>query len=197
MWALCCRGCGELNARTTSVAATVRRLGVAAVLMFGFGYALVPLYNVACEQFGLNGRARTLGRVASSADQAVQRTASDRLVTVEFLGSTAAGLDWEFAPTAARMMVRPGATVVATYRARNRAAQASVGQAVPSVAPGPAAKYFHKFECFCFTRQPLAAGESKDMQVRFQIDPALDPSVSTVTLSYTFFETDAAAAAAS
>lgn len=181
----------------SQVTRTVRRLALGTVAMFGFGYALVPIYNVACEQFGLNGRSSTLGeqRAAETAGASSQVDKA-RLVTVEFLGNTAGDLGWDFAPAVSRLSVHPGAIVVVNYRAHNRSAHDTVGQAVPSVAPGPAAKHFHKLECFCFTRQPLAAGASKDMQVRFQIDPDLDAAISTVTLSYTFFEVEAAVSSA-
>ena len=86
------------------------------------------------------------------------------------------------------MKVRVGETAEAVYVVRNRAAHEVTGQAIPSVAPGLAARYFHKIECFCFTEQKLAAGEQKDMPVRFRVDPELDDSVHTLTLGYTFFD---------
>lgn len=188
--------------RPSGIARTARRLGLAAVAMFGFGYALVPLYDVACEALGLNGRSSALEQAATApagsgtaAGAAAREVDRSRTVTVEFVGNAGQGLEWDFGPSVARMTVHPGAVMETTYRAHNRADRTIVGQAVPSVAPGSAAKYFHKIECFCFTRQPLAAGERKDMLVRFQVDPKLDPAVHTLTLSYTFFETDKAASA--
>jgi cytochrome c oxidase assembly protein subunit 11 len=175
----------------TGSARTARRLALAALAMFGFGFALAPLYDVACEALGLNGRSQALNRQASAVqtEPAVDRS---RTVTVEFVASTAQGMPWAFGPSVARMQVHPGELAHTTYRARNLSQRPVVGQAVPSVAPGSAAKYFHKLECFCFTRQELAAGEEKDMPVRFRLDPKLDPAVHTVTLSYTFFDAGSA-----
>lgn len=176
-----------MDERRRNVARTTRRLALAAALMFGFGFALVPLYNVLCQAVGLNGKSATLTAVAST-DVQGGSTAPGRAVTVEFVANTNGGLDWEFRPAVARMTVRLGDTAEALFVARNRDAQAVTGQAIPSVAPGPAAKHFHKIECFCFTQQTLAAGERKDMKVRFRIDPDLAPDVNTVTLGYTFFD---------
>ena len=181
-----------------SVGRTVRRLLLAALAMFGFGYALVPIYNVACEQLGLNGRSSALSQAAVTGETpagAGSAEAPARVVTVEFVGSAGQGLDWDFHPNAPRMQVRVGELVETTYHVRNRAGHTIVGQAVPSVAPGSAARHFHKIECFCFTRQPLAAGESKDLPVRFSVDPQLADGVHTLTLSYTFFDAGAPAAA--
>ena len=168
------------------IARTTRRLALAAALMFGFGFALVPLYNVVCQVAGLNGKSTTLRDASTNPSPNSQ--AEGREVTVEFVASTNTDLPWDFKPRIARMKVRVGQTVEAVYVAHNRAAQEITAQAIPSVAPGLAAKHFHKFECFCFTKQTLAAGEQKDMKVRFRIDPELPSDVHTVTLSYTFFD---------
>ncbi len=171
------------------VARTTRRVALAAVLMFGFGFALVPLYNVMCEAIGLNGKSSALTGVAAGASATSAAPAGPgREVTVEFVASTNAELPWDFRPAVGRMKVRVGETAEAVYVARNRAAHAVTGQAIPSVAPGLAAKHFHKIECFCFTEQTLAAGEQKDMTVRFRVDPELADSVHTLTLGYTFFD---------
>jgi cytochrome c oxidase assembly protein subunit 11 len=159
------------------------------MLMFGFGFALVPLYNVMCESLGLNGKSATLTGAASvTSAETPAPAALGREVTVEFVGSTNAGLPWDFRPAVGRMTVRVGETAEAVYVARNRAAHEVTGQAIPSVAPGLAARHFHKIECFCFTEQKLAAGEQKDMPVRFRVDPELPDSVHTLTLGYTFFD---------
>jgi cytochrome c oxidase assembly protein subunit 11 len=178
-----------VDERQRRVARTTRRLALAAALMFGFGFALVPLYNVMCESLGLNGKSATLtGAAAPTTAETPAPAALGREVTVEFVGSTNADLPWDFRPAVARMKVRLGETAEAVYVARNRAAHAVTGQAIPSVAPGIAAKHFHKIECFCFTEQTLAAGEQKDMRVRFRVDPELADSVHTLTLGYTFFD---------
>ncbi len=161
-----------------------KRLALLAVAMFGFGYLLVPLYDVMCDALGLNGK--TSG-VQAAAARAVDQ---DRSVTVEFTASVAAGLPWEFVPLDTKLVVHPGEEHVARFRARNLADEEIVGQAVPSVAPGLAAKHMNKIECFCFTRQALAARDGREMAVRFYVDPALPKDVRTLTLSYTFFNAD-------
>lgn len=175
--------------RQRNIARTTRRLVLAVGLMFGFGFALVPLYNTLCEAVGLNGKSSSLINAAPAQQESASRERSaGREVTVEFVANTNADLAWDFQPRIARMKVRVGETAEAVYVARNRASHEVTGQAIPSVAPGLAAKHFHKIECFCFTEQRLAAGEQKDMTVRFRIDPELASAVHTVTLSYTFFD---------
>jgi len=162
----------------------VRRLTVAVVAMFGFGFALVPLYDVFCDITGINGKTGRLER-----EQALsQKVDEERLVTVEFLASVNGDLPWDFRPTVRRIKVHPGAVTEVTYTARNRTAESVDGQAVPSVAPGLAAKYFSKTECFCFSRQTLGPEEEKQMPLRFVVDPDLPEEIGTVSLSYTFFQ---------
>jgi len=159
------------------------RLALGALLMFGFAYAMVPIYRVVCELTGFNG---TTTRIDGAAVRAQSRD-DGRLVTVEFLAATSADLAWEFRPDVASVQVRPGQMVLATYSARNISSRAIIGQAVPSVTPTAAAPYFHKVECFCFTRQPLAPGERKTLPVQFVLDANLPREIVTLTLSYTFF----------
>lgn len=154
-----------------------------AVGMFGFAFALVPLYNVFCEITGLNGK--TSGRVAFAEEQAVD---SDRTVTVEFLAHVSTGMPWEFRPIAKKLKVHPGELYTAKFYARNRASQTVIGQAVPSVTPGQAASHLHKTECFCFTQQHLSAGEHVEMPVSFYVDPELPDNINTLSLSYTLFK---------
>jgi len=168
----------------------VKRLGIAALLMFGFGFALVPLYDVFCEITGLNGKT---GRLAQE-EALSQKVDEDRLVTVEFLATVHSDLPWEFKPMVRKIKVHPGEITEVNYYARNKTDELVAGQAVPSLAPGLAAKYFNKTECFCFTRQALGPGEGKEMPLRFIVDPALPENVRTVSLSYTFYQTEADAA---
>ena len=114
----------------------------------------------------------------------------DRWVTVQFDGGVNSKLPWQFKPEQMTMKVQPGKQYEALYYARNTSDRPIVGSAVPSVAPARASGYFNKTECFCFTAQTLEAGETRDMPVRFIIDPSLPPDVNTVTLSYTFFKND-------
>ena len=162
------------------------KLAALTVVMFGFGYALIPLYSVFCDITGLNGKT---GRV-STVEAAETRIDSDRVVTVEFVTSTSSNLPWEFRAKVTRVEVHPGETKEVLFEAINRAAFPVVGHAVPSVAPNNFARYFNKTECFCFTQQTLAAGESKDMPVRFIVDPKLPEHVKVLTLAYTFFEAE-------
>jgi cytochrome c oxidase assembly protein subunit 11 len=162
------------------------KLAGVSVLAFAFTFSLVPLYRIACEKvFGIRlaqGPAEQGGIAAAS---------GERWVTVQFDGGVNSRLDWEFRPQVLTMKVRPGEQYETTYFARNVTADAVVGSAVPSVAPARASQYFNKTECFCFTAQTLAAGESRDMPVRFIVDPNLPADVNTVILSYTFFRNEA------
>ncbi len=163
--------------------AGVAKMLVVAVLAFGFSFSLVPLYRTACEQvFGirLDGSAAT--------DVAKAQDISDRVITVQFDGGVNSKLPWEFNPNQLSMQVRPGQQYETTFYARNTSDRTIVGSAVPSVAPARASGYFSKTECFCFTAQTLRAGETRDMPVRFIIDPSLPEGISTVTMSYTFFK---------
>lgn len=163
----------------------LRRLLVVVIAMFGFGFALAPLYDALCRVTGLNGK--TAGPVATVAPMTVDET---RTVTVEFVASLNANAPWQFAPEVSRMQVHPGRFYQTHFFARNLTHQPLVGQAAPSVAPGLAAQHFQKIECFCFTRQPFQPNEGREMPVTFRIDPALPPEVRTVTLSYTLFKLD-------
>jgi len=178
------------NDRKQANQRVVKRLGIAAVLMFGFGFAMVPLYDVFCDITGLNGKT---GRMAQE-EALSQKVDEDRLVTVEFLATVHSDLPWEFKPMVRKIKVHPGEITEVNYYARNKTDNQVAGQAVPSVAPGLAAKYFSKTECFCFTRQTLGPGEGKEMPLRFVVDPALPDNVRTVSLSYTFYQTEAVAA---
>lgn len=153
---------------------------------FAFTFSLVPLYRIACEKvFGI--------RLASGPQQGavVAADPQERWVTVQFDAGVNSKLAWEFRPHETEMKVRVGQPYETTYFARNVAPMPVVGSATPSVAPARASQYFVKTECFCFTAQTLASGESRDMPVRFIVDPALPADVKTLTLSYTFFRNDA------
>lgn len=163
---------------------TVLRLVLVVVGMFGFGFALVPLYDVFCEVTGLNGKTGvvTAAEVGDEVD-------TSREVTVELVATVNSGLPWEFRPVTKRMKVHPGKVYEVQYFARNLADREVTGQAVPSVTPGLASKYFNKTECFCFTQQRFEAGEGREMPVRFVVDRDLPEDIETVTLGYTFFNT--------
>ncbi len=157
-------------------------LFVLAVGMFGFAFALVPLYATFCELTGLNGK--TSGQVAYSDPQT---PVDDRLVTIQFLGIVGTGMPWEFRPMEHQLQVRPGTLYTTEFYVRNRASQPVTGQAIPSVSPGLAAIYLHKTECFCFTQQQLDGGEKMEMPVTFFIDTDLPEDIKTLSLSYTLY----------
>ena len=168
-----------------------KMLGVA-LAAFGFAFALVPLYRIACQKvFGVRLEQGPAQVRASDA------ATKERWVTVQFDGGVNSKLPWQFKPEQATMQVQPGRQYEALYFASNDGDRAIVGNAVPSVAPARASKYFNKTECFCFTAQTLQAGESRDMPVRFIVDPDLPANVKTITLSYTFYKNDSQTAALS
>ena len=173
------------DARNPAIGRSLRRLWLVVLGMFGFGFAMVPFYDVFCEWTGLNGRTPS-GPLAATTEFAVDK---DRLVTVEFVASVNQSLPWEFRPEVARMQVHPGQAYTTRYFARNKKDTAMIGHAVPSVAPGEAARHFQKTECFCFTEQRFEAEEGRWMPVRFVVDPELPGKIEVVSLSYTFFDT--------
>jgi len=158
-------------------------LALIALAMFGFGFALVPLYEKFCEITGLGGRT---GQAAAAGDVPMVVDAS-RLVTVHFDATVNSSLPWDFEPIEKTMQVNPGTLYETAYIAHNRSAQTVVAQAVPSVAPGLASLYFNKTECFCFTEQVLEPGESREMPVRFFVDPQLPAKNELITLSYIIY----------
>lgn len=167
---------------------TVKRLFVVAGIMFGFGYALVPLYDLICDVTGLNGKTgqTTLEQAASDNDA----SAVAREITVEFTTHASSGLPWEFRAVKHKMKVNVGEPAVAMFYAKNTSGETITGQAIPSVAPNRAAPHFKKTECFCFTQQTLKAGEARAMPVQFVINHKLDPEVEVITLAYSFFNAD-------
>jgi len=162
---------------------TAFTLVMVSIAMFGFGYALVPLYDVFCDLTGLNGKTG----VITVSEANILAADTSRMVTVEFDTNVSSKLPWEFRPEKRTMKVHPGEVYEAKFHVTNLADHAITGQAVPSVAPAKASLYFNKTECFCFSQQVLASGESKEMPVRFIVDPAMPESVELLTLSYTFF----------
>jgi cytochrome c oxidase assembly protein subunit 11 len=162
------------------------KLAIIPLLMFGFGFALVPLYDVFCDVTGLNGKT---GRVeASTVDtDLVDRS---RTIEVRFLANTNTGLPWSFEPLVKKMKIHPGQVYEALYRVRSTSDGKTRGQAIPSVSPGLAAQHFNKTECFCFTQQELEARETRDMPVRFVVDTDISKDIEQITLSYTFFSLD-------
>jgi cytochrome c oxidase assembly protein subunit 11 len=167
----------ENSDRATANSRVVRRLLFAAVAMFGFGFALVPLYDVFCDITGINGKT---GRIELEAALS-QKVDQERTVTVEFLSSVRSDLAWDFKPVVKRVKVHPGEVTEVNYMARNKTGEVVAGQAVPSLAPGLAAT--------------LGPNEEKLMPLRFVVDPGLPEEIGTVSLSYTFFQAESGAPA--
>lgn len=160
----------------------IARLLILVMAMFGFGFALVPLYDVFCDVTGLNGKT---GNRIELADAPV--IDSSRLVKVQFIANLNESMPWQFKPMTKSIKVHPGQPTTINYYAKNNTQHVITGQAVPSVAPGLAAAYFQKTECFCFTEQKLEAGEEKIMPVNFIVDSSLPDNFNELILSYTFF----------
>ncbi len=165
--------------RTLALKLTLMALGA-----FAFGFALVPLYNVLCTLTGAGDRSQ-LTRAAAAPGQ-VDET---RKVTVEFVAQLPTVGNWDFKPEVRSMEVHPGRLYEAKFLAGNRTGHETWGQVVPDISPSMATPYFHKTECFCFTPQLFAVNESRDLPVRFFVDPTLPKHVDRITLSYTFYDT--------
>jgi cytochrome c oxidase assembly protein subunit 11 len=157
-----------------------RRLAIVAVGMFGFGFALVPFYNQICAALGINN----IEQAASAGNTQIDQS---RKVVIE-LDSNAHNLPWRFKPLVSHIEVHPGELTTVEYEIVNVRDAPVTGQAVPSYGPPRAGEYFKKIECFCFTQQTLAAGETRRMPVTFVVDPHLPRSIGSIALSYTFFE---------
>ena len=162
----------------------VRALLIMTAGSFLFGWALVPLYDVLC-------RAAGIGNAEAKAGKSVVQESVDpnREVTIEFVAVPASVGSFDFRPNVASMKIHPGKLYDALFYAKNLTSVASVAQAVPSISPTGSAKYFHKTECFCFSPQKFGAGETRELPVRFIVDPGLPPTVDKLTLAYTIYDT--------
>ena len=163
------------------------KLLVVTIGMFGFGYALVPLYKKICEVTGINEVEKANAPLANT------QVDTGRLVMVEFDANVRSDLPWQFRPLQVSLNVHPGQLVQVMYEVRNASDRPITGQAIPSYGPQIAGQYFRKLECFCFAKQNFAPGEVRQMPVVFVIEPGLPKDVTTVTLSYTFFNVEGAA----
>lgn len=168
------------------------KLVVIAILMFGFGYALVPVYKKICEITGINNLTPK-----NVTEEEVRNTQVDktRTITIEFDANVQG--PWRFRPTVSSMQVHPGEMAQVVYEVVNTQPRTIDAQAIPSYAPQQAATHFKKMECFCFRQQTLGPNEAKQMPIVFFIDPKLPRDVKTITLSYTFFEVAGTAKTAS
>jgi cytochrome c oxidase assembly protein subunit 11 len=168
---------GRLNSRMLG------KLLVIAVLMFGFGYGLVPIYKKVCELTGINVLASQEAAAESVGNTQVD---SSRTITVEFDANSHG--PWRFRPTVNSLQVHPGEMAQVVYEVVNTQPHTVKAQAIPSYAPQQASAHFKKVECFCFQQQTMGPNEARQMPVVFYIDPALPRDIKTITLSYTFFE---------
>ena len=164
----------------------ILRLAVLTVAMFGFGYALVPLYDTFCVAFGLNGKTRITDTQTAMADGVDE----NRTITVQFTSHTASGLPWDFRPLTKTVEIQPGEVMDAVYFAQNNAPYPMFGRATYSVSPTAAAVHFSKTECFCFTNQFLESHEAREMPLRFVVGRGIPEDVKTITLSYSFFNAE-------
>ena len=167
------------------------KLAVVALAMFGFGYALVPMYRTICDALGINvlsvsERVTSAGLASSAQRQGNTQVDTSRKITIEF-DANARG-PWDFKPAVSSMQVHPGELATVMYEFRNKQSRTMAAQAIPSYAPMRASSHFSKLECFCFNEYTLAPGEQKAWPVVFYVDPKLPKDVTTITLSYTFFE---------
>lgn len=160
----------------------VTYLAAITVGMFGFGFALVPLYDVFCDITGLNGK------VENSATTTSFEADMNREIKVQFVTNMNEQMPWSFTAQDSSVVVSPGTNTKAVFRVENLTPTAMTGQAIPSVSPARAAQYFKKTQCFCFDNQVLQANESVDMAVIFTIDPDMPKDITKLTLSYTFFD---------
>ena len=164
---------------------TMRKLFIASVAMFGFGFALIPFYQKICEVTGIN-------RLLKPAEITNTQVDTARFVTIEFDSNLRSSLPWTFKPLETSVRIHPGELTTVVYEIRNTSTRAITAQAVPSYGPHVAEQYFKKIDCFCFTQQTLQPGESRQMPVVFVIESGLPKDVGTITLSYSFFEVEGA-----
>ena len=164
------------NKRTVLIALSV------VVGMFGFGFALVPLYDVFCRITGLNGKVELQASVVSG------QVDRQRQVKLQMVTVNNESMPWQFKAKESSVLLSPGELFHTSYRAKNGTANPMVAQAIPSVSPSAAAPFVQKVNCFCFEQQPLAPDEEKDMPLVVSIDPALPEDIKTITLSYTLFD---------
>lgn len=152
--------------------------------MFGFGFALVPIYNSLCKALGINGKING----QAEAFDAKSATVQQREIEVEFIATNSGGVPWSFYPKVTKLKVHPGEIAKLAFYAENKTDNRMTVQAIPSVTPGIAAKYIKKTECFCFTQQTLNGHEAMNMPLLFHLDAGLPDEVKTITLAYALFD---------
>jgi cytochrome c oxidase assembly protein subunit 11 len=171
---------GAIDARSKK-RRTLVLLSALAVGMFGFGFALVPLYGLLCQVTGIQSVEQRVGLGVAAVSGAVDE---DRWVTVKFDATVHPDLPWSLVPLERKVRVRPGEAHLVKFVAQNRSGREITGQAIPSIAPWQATGFFSKMECFCFTQQTLAGNERVEMPLRFSVSPDLPTDIDSLTLSY-------------
>lgn len=164
---------------------TSLKLWLVAAGMFGFGFALVPLYDVLCAALGISQE-----NITERADYRTVKAGVDesRTIKVQFVATNDGTMPWDFRPDDFEIKVHPGAVNATTFYARNSTPRVMTAQAIPSISPPEAAQYFNKTECFCFNQQELQSGQALDMPLQFIVDQELPREIHTITLSYTLFD---------
>jgi cytochrome c oxidase assembly protein subunit 11 len=165
---------------------TVWLLSLLALGMFGFGFALVPLYDLLCQVTGI--QSVSLRSAGEAVAEPLSSREDSRLITIKFDTSVHPNLPWDFQPLERQLQVHPGKLYQVNFAARNRSSASVTGQAIPSVAPWQATAFLNKLECFCFNRQTLAGGAAVEMPLRFMISPDLPPEIRSLTLSYSLMK---------
>lgn len=160
-------------------------LTLVGLLMFAFGFALVPIYNSLCKALNINGK---VVLDTSNYNPKTAKVVQDREVIVQFVATNTGGVPWDFYPKIQEIRIHPGKIAHLAFYAENKTNRRMTVQAIPSVTPGIAAKYIKKTECFCFTQQTLNGHEAMDMPLLFHLDPDLPESVKTITLAYALFD---------
>lgn len=181
----------DIKSNTSSGKDKHRRLGMilggVVFIMFGFAFAMVPLYQLICSVAGINSIATNSGRMTSE-EYLVQNIDEQRTVIVEFDVTLDKNIPFTVIPQVKRVEVHPGEAINTAYLVKNTSANTIVTQAVPGITPWQATAYFHKTECFCFTQQTLKGNEEKEMGLQFMVDADLPEDIKVLTLSYTFMD---------
>lgn len=162
--------------------------GVAAAIMFGFCFAMVPLYSLICKATGINTSVPGSGLLTAVTAESKEGVDLSRTITVQFVAVNHNGMTWEFYPKTKSLQVHPGENNKVLFYVKNTTTKPMTVQAIPSMTPSEALGHFHKIQCFCFTQQSLKGFESKDMPMIFRIDKEIPENVHVITLAYTLFD---------
>jgi cytochrome c oxidase assembly protein subunit 11 len=160
-----------------------------AVVMFGFCFAMVPLYSLICKATGINTSVPGSGLLTAVSAQTTEPPDLSRVITVQFVAVNHNGMPWDFYPLTKSLQVHPGENSKVYFYVKNPTEKTMTVQAIPSITPSEALSYFHKIECFCFTQQTLKGHDSKNMPMTFRIDKEIPKEVHVITLAYTLFDT--------